>query len=171
MSCTTLDEKIEMSRPPDIKFEKTPDYVLDTETLDNAVYEKVTEFKDNIKYGQIKPDGKIEVTDDENLADVVVLDSENYSRVGDIMTLTNAYRDVLKEHAVLINLYVMEINKYKELVELERLRSQILTDSWANSERLYLQERRLRQRENIINKSLLFGTNALWLVGVAALAL
>jgi hypothetical protein len=164
-SCTTTVDRIEAIRPPDLELEDTPEYVNDTEELDGLFYEAVVGMRDGVRYASIKDDGTLEVTDTAAGATHILFDAENYTKVGDIISLADSYKKVSQEQTNLVNLYILEANKLKQILELERYKSQILTDSWAASENLYRQERALRQRENVVNKVLLFGTNALWIVG------
>ena len=166
--CTTTTEKIQRSRPPDIALKNETPYVNDTADLDNRMVETATSLKSSLKYGMADPSGKVALTEDKTKATYVLLTTENYAKVGDIIVLAGAYKKLLDDNTRLVNCYILEKNKLNEIISLERYRSQIITDAWAGSEEMYLDEKSQRTKENLFNKILLLGTNALWVAIVAA---
>lgn len=167
------EKKFEPFRPNPIKFEKTPEYKLDTKPLDDKTIEVVNNIRSEIKYGYFNSvTGKIEIINDKSKATYIMLTPEAYAKLADLLQITSDYRSLVKKQESLINDYVANINELKNISELERQISQRYCDEWATSENLYREERRLHKRDNTIDKIEFIGSNMVWgliLIGVLAL--
>lgn len=128
---------------PEIKFEKTPEYVLDLSVL-----------KKPGKPIYVALDAGMRPITSENPGEAKYL-AFSKSEFKKIMALSAAYndqRDVLEGHADLVNVYINEVNALKELLA---IREQILNqymEMHTLSENMYRQERYEHKWDNAENK-------------------
>lgn len=156
--CVTLPADVP-NKMNELKFEKTPQYVLDLSKI------KIPE-NPKILYGRLLKDGKtMEFVTDPNTATHVLFTPSEFSKVVATLEITATYKDLLHDHAKLVNTYIEEINSLKEIAELERVKAKSYREMWVDSERAFKNEKAFRKSQNILNKA------GMVLVGGGAVAL
>lgn len=151
---TTSEFKIDDPLPR-LQLQHTDSYVLDTSKLDDKFYDTVSKFQSELIYEE--RDGQ----------PVVIMSQDTYSKIADIVELTNGYKDITVAQENLINVYISEINSLKSLVEIKQDQAISYQKLWIASENLYNQERKIHRRDNLINDIKFFGSNILWIVVTA----
>jgi hypothetical protein len=126
--------------PPDVVFEKTPEYVLDLDSITKPEKIKAIYVDENFK----------EVPKEE--AKFVVLAPKEYAKISALLKLAKAYKEIAKEQEVLINTNISVINSLKEYVALEQMKAKEYRQLWADSENAYRQENYNRKIDNAIYK-------------------
>jgi hypothetical protein len=126
--------------PPDVVFEKTPEYVLDLDSITKPKKIKAIYVDENFK----------EVPKEE--AKFVVLAPKEYAKISALLKLAKAYKEIAKEQEVLINTNISVINSLKEYVALEQMKAKEYRQLWADSENAYRQENYNRKIDNAIYK-------------------
>ena len=128
---------------PELKFEKTLPYNVDLSSI-------------------IKPEKAVQIWMDENFkeapkhkAKYLVLTNKEYAKYIAQLRIKKTFKSIIKEQEVLINTYIDTINALKELVELERLKSEEYRNLWADSENAYRQEKYYNEMNNLLQKGLL----------------
>lgn len=135
---------------PQLQFEKTPYYHVDLSNIPKPEAIKPIYVDENFE--QTTPDK----------AKYVLLTAEEYAKIGALLKLCKAYKQVIQQQEVIINSHVDIINSLKEFVELERLKAKEYQNLWADSENAYRHEQYYHKLDNAINK----GTFGLLSLGV-----
>ncbi len=151
--------------PDPIKFEKTPDYKVDTSKLDDLLKGAI-EKQYTAKEAIIHDDGKVEFLPPGSKlkpTHVVLLPAE-FKEVANIVDIAMAYRDTTLAEEGLINTHIATVNSLKELAEMERQKVLIYREQWVNSENLYRHEAKVHRRDNLVNDV------KFWLVTVGSVA-
>ena len=146
-------------QPPEIKFNPTPPYELDTTTIEALKPEKIKPIYVDENFKPVPPEE----------AKFVVLAPSEYGKVAAILKIAKAYKDVAKEQEVLINTNINIINSLKEFVALEQAKTKAALELYGYSENMYRQERWDHKVDNAINK-MSFGAIAIGVI-VAIIAL
>lgn len=145
--CNTIKTK-DIPIPEPLNIEKTPNYKVDTKELDDKLL-KAADIK--TQYGKVV-DGKIEITENSDEAEMILLDPNEFSKIADCLEIAYSYKTIAKSQSELINEYISNINSAKELAAIERAKLIIATENWKSSLDLYNQEHKIRLREKILNK-------------------
>jgi len=140
-------------QPPEIKFEKTLPYELDTTAVDALKPEKIKPIYVNEEFQEVPKEE----------AKFVVLAPSEYAKIAAILKIAKAYKDVAKEQEVLINTHINIINSLKEFVALEQAKTRAALELYGYSENAYRQERYDHKLDNAINK-MSFGAIALGVI-------
>lgn len=135
-------------KPEPIKFDKTPQYNIQDDLnkiqkpeMINPVYVKII-------------NNKI-VTTDKSDATHILLNPQEYAKVGAVVKLAGQYKTIILDQEELVNLYIAQINTLKEIVELERQKSASYYDLYINMNALYKSEKKDHLIDNIINRGLI----------------
>lgn len=158
LGCVTNDKKFDVKVLEPIQIDRTEVYKLDTSNIDNLFINTLEQINNDII-----------ITTNENDETVIIMDEETFAKIADISEIAEAYQNTIDQQTDLVNVYVDEINALKELVKLERERAIIYKDLWITSNELYLQEAKLRKRDNLMNNIKFYGSNAIWLLVVATM--
>lgn len=116
-------------QPPEIKFEKTPEYKLDLSSIQRPERLNVVYLDD--KFNEVDVDG----------AKYVLLTPHEYAKVGALVQMVVTYKQVAVEQETLVNLHINTINALKEYLELERQKSLQYRELWVNAENNYRYEK------------------------------
>lgn len=143
---------------PDIKFEKTESYSVDLSNIPKP---------DKLKPVFVDSEFK-EVTQEE--AEYVLLVPKEYAKVGAVVKLAVAYKDIVKEQETLINTNIDVINSLKEYVALEKAKAEEYRNLWADSENAYRQERYRHKVDQAITRGT-FGVIVIGLLTALIIAL
>lgn len=156
--CSCAPKKFIPKEPPPVVFDKTPEYSVDLSTIP-------------------KPDKLVPVFVDENFeettmdkAKYVLLTPQEYAKVGAVVKLAKAYKEIVKEQEVLINTDIQIINSLKEYIAMEQMKAKAYRDLWADSENAYRQEQYNHKIEQAATKGL-FGTIAIGAIIALIIAL
>ncbi len=145
--CNTIKSK-DIVIPEQLKIEQTPNYKVDTKELDNKLL-KAADIK--TQYGKLV-NGKIEITQNSEEADMILLDPTEFSKFADVIEIAFSYKTIVKSQSELVNSYIEEINNVKSLAAIERAKLIIASENWKSVVDLYDQEHKIRVRENIFSK-------------------
>lgn len=158
IGCATTNSKLDPKVLDPIQIEKTEIYKIDTRNIDELFISTLEDVNNNIL-----------ITTNNDDETVIIMDEETFAKIADISEITEAYQNIINEQANLINVYIDEINALKELIKLERERAIVYKDLWVTSNELYLQEAKLRKRDNLMYNIKFYGSNAIWLLVVATM--
>lgn len=139
----------------EVRFEPTPRYVVDLSTIP--------------KPDKIKPIFVDKEFQEVNVgqAAFVLLVPKEYAKVAALLKLCRAYKEVIKEQAVLVNAQIAINNALKEYIALEKVKSEEYKNLWADSENAYRQERYLHTLDNKLNKAL----HGIMVIGIATICI
>ena len=132
--------------PLQINFEKTPEY---------SVQDKLANIPkpDKLKPMYVKISGDdIQIVETREEATHILLVPKEYAKIGALLKLAKTYKAVAIEQEALVNTYIAQINGLKELLELERQKSQLYQEMYVESENAYRTERYQHNMDNIANK-------------------
>ncbi len=126
--------------PLDTKFDPTPPYTIDLSKIPKPNKLKPIFMDENFK----------KVTMDK--AKFIVLTQVEYAKIAALLKLAKAYKNIIKEQALLTNTHIDIINSLKEYVALEKAKAKEYRQLWADSENAYRQEKYAHSVDNAINK-------------------
>lgn len=129
---------------PKLEFERTPSYTIDLDDIKKPDAPKV-------KYGRYNSNGLLSILEsdsDINSNDVIIFDTEEYKKIGQVVVLTTTYKNIIKQQEVLINQKIEIENSLKEFVELERLKTKEYADLWVDTVNMYELEKRDHNWDN-----------------------
>ena len=147
--CATVDPIDKPLEP--FQFEKEEVYVLDTSKLQE------TEPPAFILLVQ-DANGNFREAESNETPSFVALSQEELSKIDAVVTLKNAYKDISKEQAFLINIERDKCSALKEILALERQSRQVERELRLDSEKAYRAERRDHRLDNIVNRATLILT-------------
>lgn len=129
--------------PPEVTFEKTPEYVLDLSSLTKPE-----------KPNYIILDGNMNPVTTENPGEAKYLafTNEEFKKIMALSVAYNDQRKILKSHEDLVNVYISEVNALKELVAIREQVIKQYIDLYARSEDAYRQERYEHKWDNAESK-------------------
>lgn len=136
-------------KPPELIFKMTPSY---------SVQEGLGAIKkpEPPKRIFVKVEGdKISVVPKEE-ATHIMFAPEEYAKIGAVVKIAAAYKDIILEQEKLVNIYITEINALKELVALEQKKSMAYRELWISSENAYRQEVHDHKFDNILNRGFVY---------------
>ena len=122
-------KKFEPYSEKDLSFEKQKPYVIDLDSIKKP--EKI-----NCQY---LDDNYNEVSEDE--ATYVLLNPEEYSKIGSLLILCKTYKDIIKEQENIININIDKQNMLYDFIILEQEKKNKYKELWAISEDSYRQEK------------------------------
>lgn len=135
--------------PPQIKFDKLGPYdvqkILDQIPKPSKlvpIYAKIN----GDKITELPESKRSEATD-------ILLVPKEYAKVAGLVKLAVTYKSIAIEQGNLINTYIAQINALRELVSIERKKSIMYKELWADSENAYRQEKYAHNRDNLINRT------------------
>jgi hypothetical protein len=131
------------TKPPEVKFDPTPDYALDLSKLPKPDKIKPIFVDENFKEVPIEQ------------AKYILLAPEEYAKIAALLKYAKAIKDISKEQETLINVYISEINALKELAATQQVIADLYRQLYADSENAYRQERHSHQMDNMINRGAL----------------
>jgi hypothetical protein len=114
--------------PPTVSFEPTPAYSIDLDSIPKPLPPDPIFLND--QFEEVAP----------NQATMILLTTDEYSKVGALAGLTAEYRRLIEEQEDLINIKINTINSFKEYLELEQQKSLAYKELWVNAENIYRQE-------------------------------
>ena len=95
---------------------------------------------------------------------------KEYAKVGAVVKLAKAYKEIIKEQETLINTDIRIINALKEYIALEQAKAEEYRKLWADSENAYRQEQYYHKLEQALTKGA-FGVIVSGLIAALILAL
>ena len=165
VGCSTITVKEFKPEPlEDLTLSKTDSYTVDLTAIPKP--EKI-----NNLYGVYKDDGTILIVDDALIADFVILSEEEYSKVGQLVSLNVSYKNIIMKQEELVNENIKIINSVKELAELERKKTQEYQKLWVDSENLFRHERAELSKNDKENKFMNFISQLGFIGSILALSL
>ena len=97
--------------PPSVSFAPTPSYSIDIDSIPKPSPPEPIFLND--KFEEVPP----------SKATMILLTTEEYSKVGALAKLSAEYRRLIEEQEDLINIKIDTINAFKEYLELEQQKS------------------------------------------------
>jgi len=164
ISCYGCATTFEPYEPPKITFEKTKEFKVGFEKL-----EEESKKIGNVDLVFIKLNEKtneIELVLNEEDATHILLVPDELNKITAKLEIGSQYKEIAISEEALINTYINQINALKEFVELERTKSLVYRELWVNSENAYREERKDRKFDNFTSKVTTF-----LLGGIAILAI
>ena len=139
-------------KPEPIKFEETPSYSVQEE-LDkipkpDPIKRMYVKRVDDTTYQVVA--GKLEATH-------IMLAPSEYAKVGAVVKLAVAYKELAIDQEKLVNTYIEQINALKELLAMEQRKSEVYRELWISSENAYRYEKWEHQKDNFFHKAGLYG--------------
>lgn len=150
--CFGGSEKFDPRIPERTELTMTEPYVLNTESLDNQF---------SVTLENILSDVDIDYRDYET---VIILSEDQFSKIADLVEITEGYKDIAYAQETLVNVHIDTINALNNIIALKDRELELYIDMWVNAENLYREESKLHRRSNILNTIKLYGSNALWIV-------
>lgn len=129
--------------PPEVTFEKTPEYVLDLSSLKKP---------DKPKYVILDANMDPVTAENPNEAKYLAFTKEEFKKIMALSASYNDQREMLQSHEDLVNVYISEINALKELVAIREQVIKQYIELYAMSENAYRQERYEHKWDNAESK-------------------
>lgn len=165
--CSTK-ESLETYEPLSIaKFDPIEEYKLDLSKLDEKNEDSISGVVGSQLLANVGDDGSLNIVFDETEANAVVVYSEQWAKVADLVEISEGYRSVAVSQAELIKVQQQTIKSLQQLVLLEQQSRDIYRSNFITSNKLYLQEHKLRMREKLSNDIRFFTTS----IGIIAVAM
>lgn len=167
IGCAT-QETLEEYKPLQVsEFKEFEDYKLDLSELDNEQEIALSGILSAPLYANVTDEGELNIVFDESEANAIVLYSEQYAKISDLVDIAEGYRKVAISQAELIKVKDETIRSLQELVLLQQQSRDIYYQNFQLADKLYKQEHKLRMRENLMNNIKVFTTS----IGVIAVAM
>jgi hypothetical protein len=151
-------DALETYKSPEITFEPTLEYSLDTSKLDDLHEETLSGLLDAPIYANITDDGTMSLTFDDTEANAVLLYSEDYSKIADLAEITEGYRNIVMSQVELIKVKDSTIQALQQLVLLQQSSKEIYKENFVLADKLYRAEHKLRMREKVYGEIRFFST-------------
>jgi hypothetical protein len=165
--CATK-ESLETYEPLKVtEFTPIEKYELDLSKLDEKNEDAIASLLDAPLYANVSDDGSLNIVFSEEEANSVIIYSEDYAKLADIVELSEGYRSVAISQSELIKVQQETIKSLQQLVLLQQESRDIYRQNFIMSNKLYLQEHKLRMREKLSNDIRFFATA----VGTIAIAM
>lgn len=133
--------------PPDLKIDRTPQYDIKSDL------EKLPKPDSIVPIYVKKVNDDYIIVETREESSHILLGPEEYRKVGAVLKLTKAYKEIIHMNESIINTYIDEINALKELSMLEREKVISYRELWVNSENMYRSEKYEHKTDNMINRS------------------
>jgi len=138
-------------KPEPIVFEKTPPYSVQEEL------DKIPK-PEPIKRMYVKKidDTNYQIVAGKEEATHIMLAPAEYAKVGAVVQLAVAYKELTLDQEKLVNTYIEQINALKELLSMEQRKSEVYRELWISSENAYRYERWEHKKDNFFHKAGLY---------------
>lgn len=138
-------------KPEPIVFEDTPPYSVQGDL------DKIPK-PDPIKRMYVKKidDTTYQVVAEKLEATHIMLAPSEYAKVGALVKLAVAYKELAIDQEGLVNTYIEQINALKELLAMEQRKSEVYRELWISSENAYRYEKWEHQKDNFFHKTGLY---------------
>lgn len=139
-------------KPEPIKFEPTAAYSVQEE-LDKLpkpepIKRMYVKKIDETNYQIVATKGE---------ASHVMLAPSEFAKVGAVVKLAVAYKELTLDQEKLVNTYIEQINALKELLAMEQRKSEVYRELWISSENAYRREKWEHDWDNRLHKAGLYG--------------
>lgn len=126
------------SNMEDLNLKKQDSYSIDLSDINKP--EKINPKYVNDDFEEVSPEE----------ASYVLFSPSEYSKVGDLLTLSKKYKNIIIKQENLVNNKIENINKLKDLLEIERRRSKEYRRYWIEAENA----RRNAEYEKEVNETI-----------------
>ena len=149
--CATK-ESLETYEPLSIaKFDPIEEYKLDLSKLDEKNEDAISGILSTPLYAKVGDDGSLNIVFDESEANAVILYSENYAKISDIVEISEGYKNIAIQQSELIKVKDETIKSLQQLVLLQQESKNIYRDNFIMANKMFLQENKLRNKERILS--------------------
>ena len=138
-------------KPDPIKFEETPPYSVQGDLDKIPKPEPIKRM-----YVKKLDDTTYQIVAVRAEATHIMLAPSEFAKVGALVKLAVAYKELAIDQEGLVNTYIEQINALKELLAMEQRKSEVYRELWISSENAYRREKWEHDWDNRIHKTGLY---------------
>jgi len=138
-------------KPEPIKFEETPPYSVQPELDKIPKPEPIKRI-----YVKKIDDTNYQIVATKQEASHIMLAPSEFAKVGAVVQLAVAYKELTLDQEKLVNTYIEQINALKELLAMEQRKSEVYRELWISSENAYRREKWEHDWDNRLHKAGLY---------------
>lgn len=163
---------VQVKELPKLEFERSEPYHIDLSNIPKPEpikreYGKWSmEKKEGTTWGVEKVLTYVPPDELTGTEDAIILDVDEWKKVAMLVNLAVTYKQIIQQQEILINEKIRVDNGLKELIALERMKTNEIYSMWSYSENNYRMEVYERRNDQYIHKA----TEVLLMIGITALA-